>query len=296
MRRVCKQKGALGMQPWTYLSDLGQVLGPREQSSCITRGTELEGRLPLQPLPGLEAGIHVSTFSFLSMVTPVGASTLMATWQSWGRVGTKAAPLKSHQRSDSSRAVACVSQCPLLPAHWEENPYEVLTSRRAVDDFWPRKEVRLLSLTGDLPWSHSLYPDALTWVGLEGGGAKEPMKWFFSSKGRVVEKAGKIRALVLALPLPPWALGRNLSASPSLSLLIHEMRGWRWFPLPFPFQYLCSLGPCQAFLTSGSLEKGNEDRGGWEGRDTIRRRAEAGVEGKKEGCAGLVYACSEVGS
>lgn len=136
MRRVCKQKGALGMQPWTYLSELGQVLGPRVQSSCITRGTELEGRLPLQPLPGLKAGIHVSTFSFLSTVMPVRASTPMATWQSWGRVGTKAAPVKLHQRSDGSRAIASVSQRPVLPAHWEEIPFEVLTSGRR-SDFFP---------------------------------------------------------------------------------------------------------------------------------------------------------------
>ena len=43
---------------------------------------------------------------------------------------------------------------------------------------------------------------------------------------------------------------------------------------PFPFSSLCSLGPCQACLTSGSLERGNEEGGGWEGRNTMRGRAE----------------------
>lgn len=199
------------MQPWTSLSELGQVLGPRVQGSCITRGTELEGRLPLQPLPGLKAGIHVSTFSFLSTVMPVGASTLMATWHSWGRVGTNAAPVKLHQTSDGSRAIASVSQRPLLPAHWEENPFEVLTS-------W--KEVRLLSLTGDLPWSHSLYPDALTWVGLEGGG-KRAHEMVFLLQGQSCGKGWENPSSGFGSPitsLGTWEKSLHLRVSVCLSM------------------------------------------------------------------------------
>lgn len=70
------------------------------------------------------------------------------------------------------------------------------------------------------------------WVGLEvgvGGGAgegREPAKWFSSTKGTVMERAGKIWGLGLALPRPPWACGGTLAVSRSLSLLIREMSLW----------------------------------------------------------------------
>ena len=90
-----------------------------------------EQQLCPQPLLGLKPGIHVGPFSWFLPWLLVG--TLMTVC--WARVGTRVVPFKSHQRSHSSRAVAPVSQCPLLPVTGKGIP----------------EKVRCLSITGDIP-------------------------------------------------------------------------------------------------------------------------------------------------